>query len=156
MALEHKVSVILAGHNIFTIDLTVLHCHCSRNNMDFGAMLNDIGVIGAIDSLRIARYICDAGDSNLDKSNLRLGSLYEQMTGSPLTGAHDAMVDVDGNVRLFLEPIFVNYLKESKNIVGRLTEPPIKYIAMMKQQDGSKHSRTVIPTNELLSVTRLR
>ena len=49
MALEHNVSEVLAGHNIFTIDLTILYCHCSRNDIDFGSLLDDFGVMGAID-----------------------------------------------------------------------------------------------------------
>lgn len=74
---------IIAGHNV-KFDIAILSSELYR------AGLNEMA-----DMIRSRRILCTmAGGKDLYHKNLKLGVLYEMLTGKKMTNAHNAVADV--------------------------------------------------------------
>lgn len=86
--------LVIVGHNSHTFDDIMLASELARMNIDLVASLKPhCENIWFGDTLRAARKMRKMGIHLHGADNLRLGTLYQKMTGRELDGAHDALND---------------------------------------------------------------
>lgn len=89
---------ILVGHNQIRFDLPFVMALLARCNLSLPT-----NCVGAVDSLQLARHLVKSKIRSADLPqlpNYRLSTLVELETGQPLVGAHNALHDVRGMLRM--------------------------------------------------------
>ena len=84
--LPPNTKLLIAAHNGYVSDFSVLHCQFQRHGQSFADFLISMDVEGFVDTLVIAREL------NLPT---KLSDLYKRLTGIELSNAHDAGADAD-------------------------------------------------------------
>jgi hypothetical protein len=89
---------ILVGHNQIRFDMPFLMALLARCNLSLPT-----NCVGAVDSLQLARHLVKSKMRSAELPqlpNYRLSTLVELETGQPLVGAHNALHDVRGMLRM--------------------------------------------------------
>jgi len=127
--LPPNTKLLIAAHNGYVSDFSVLHCQFQRHGQSFAEFLTSMDVEGFLDTLVIAREL------NLPT---KLSDLYKRLTGVELSNAHDAGADADAVLTLFKSAPFRSMYSDSSKSIGRKTVQLIQYIesqnAHLRQQ----------------------
>ena len=105
--------VILAGHNVNIFDVPLLYAFLDDTGYDAYTELRKRNVIGVLDTLWLARHKADWGVDA--PANMRLGTLHQHELDAILEGAHDALNDVVGNLRLLQAPTLLEAMRDHLN-----------------------------------------
>ena len=136
--LPPNTKLLIAAHNGYVSDFSVLHCQFQRHGQSFAEFLTSMDVEGFVDTLVIAREL------NLPT---KLSDLYKRLTGIELSNAHDAGADADAALTLFESAPFRSMYSDSSKSIGRKTVPLIQYIESQKAHRDQEKAPIVVPTS---------
>lgn len=72
-----------------------------------------------MDPCRVIRHysMCQINPSKSEIPNLKLKTVYQHVTGDPLEGAHDSLVDACGQMRIIFDKRFKGFWNRAKSVV---------------------------------------
>ena len=86
--------LVWGGHNVKTFDLPRLRRQCEAAGCDMPRSIDE----NPVDTLQLAKACLPSSGPG----GHSLGVLYEEVTGAPLVGAHDALADAEACAKLWL------------------------------------------------------
>ena len=98
--------VLLLHQNGNTYDFPLQYHSMQRAGMNAYECFAGANVVGMIDTLEMARLYVQWDDDE-QPTNKKLGTLFEFLTGRPLEGAHDALVDTDALIAVICSKPFL-------------------------------------------------
>jgi len=110
---DQNLPVILVGHNVNKYDVPLLYAFLHDAGYPCAyTELRKRNVIGVLDTLCLANQ----ADWGVDApANMRLGTLHQHELDAILEGAHDALNDVVGNLRLLQAPTLLEAMRDHLN-----------------------------------------